>query len=445
MSHLLAGSASSDVTPKQPVHLFGYPHVQRTSTGVYDPLLASALCIRAADEAALFIAVDICFISKAIAAEARKRISSETGISTPQILISATHTHSGPGAVQYLSNEADHTVPPPDPDYLEQLIEGIVAAGCEAAQTCERAEIALVFADGSYTGTNRRDPSGPSNTRVPVLIARTIENKTPLAIMYVCSMHPTVLHEDSTVISADFPGATRTYLQKQHALDACPVIHHSGASGNQSPRHVISETTLAEAERIGSALGASIHEAIANASYVDNVSIACGLLEVELPVRTFIDEADARANLERVRNRYARLQAEGAPRTTLRTAECDVFGAEETLTLAKAAVEGRLQAFVETCMPAEVQRIALGPWTFIALPGELFVEYALAIESQFDNVFVITLANGELQGYIVTEEAVEEGGYEASNALFKSPESGELLTKAAVDLLGRDHSHRTRG
>ena len=51
--------------------------------------------------------------------------------------------------------------------------------------------------------------------------------------------------------------------------------------------------------------------------------------------------------------------------------------------------------------------------------SEYFVEYSLIIKKKSPHkTYVISLANGELQGYIVTKEACVEGGYEASNSLF---------------------------
>ncbi len=66
-------------------------------------------------------------------------------------------------------------------------------------------------------------------------------------------------------------------------------------------------------------------------------------------------------------------------------------------------------------------------------PGEIFVEYALTVKTQCPDTYIISLANGELQGYIVTEEAAREGGYEASNGLF-GPEAGQMLVEATLDL-----------
>ena len=40
---LNAGAAAHQISPPRGAALFGYPHVKRTSTGVHDPLLASAL------------------------------------------------------------------------------------------------------------------------------------------------------------------------------------------------------------------------------------------------------------------------------------------------------------------------------------------------------------------------------------------------------------------
>ena len=102
--------------------------------------------------------------------------------------------------------------------------------------------------------------------------------------------------------------------------------------------------------------------------------------------------------------------------------------------MAKAASDGSLSAWGEACLPAEVQVITIGPWAFAGWQGEVFVEYALAVKARRADTFVISLANGELQGYIVTPAAAAEGGYEASNALF-SPETGNILVDATLRIL----------
>jgi neutral ceramidase len=116
----------------------------------------------------------------------------------------------------------------------------------------------------------------------------------------------------------------------------------------------------------------------------------------------------------------------------VRTAECTVFGAEECLTLAHAAQDGRVAALQQAYRQAEVQVLRAGPLCLAALPGECFVEYGLDIKRQAPGrAFVIALANGELQGYISTPDAT---GYEARLSLF-TPESGARMVEAAVRLM----------
>ncbi|MBL7650265.1 MAG: neutral/alkaline non-lysosomal ceramidase N-terminal domain-containing protein, partial [Candidatus Hydrogenedentes bacterium] len=126
---LFAGAAEVDITPETSLHLFGYPHVKRNSTGVHDPLLSSALYLRSGGEQQLFIGNDVIFVPKALAARARKRLEAVTGVPATAICLTATHTHSGPVTVAYASNADDDTVPPPDPAFLQQLEDGIVAVG----------------------------------------------------------------------------------------------------------------------------------------------------------------------------------------------------------------------------------------------------------------------------------------------------------------------------
>jgi len=59
---------------------------------------------------------------------------------------------------------------------------------------------------------------------------------------------------------------------------------------------------------------------------------------------------------------------------------------------------------------------------------------ALAVKAEARDTYLISLANGELQGYIATEAAAAEGGYEASNAIY-APAAGWTLVEATLRLL----------
>lgn len=431
---LIAGSAVVDITPKTPQFLFGYPAPERYSTGVHDSLLSSALYLADGQAGLMFIANDIGEISKEIAARTRARIAELTSLPFDHIMVTATHTHSAPLVDERISFLAMGDEVKADPDYVRQLEAGIVAAAQRAYRSAQPARIGLAVADGTGVGTNRHDPSGPSDPQVPVLMVQTADGRRNLACMVVYSMHPTVLHEDSTLVSGDFPAFTRRYLQANVVGEGCPVLYHMGPAGNQSTRHVVTANTFAEARRLGEMLGQAIAKVIPDVSYTEEVSLCCLRREVDLPRRRLPSPEEARAQLERSRRVMLDLELSKAPRATLRTAECDLIGAEAALRIARAAAEGRLEEVYRLTLPAEIQVFGIGPWTFVGWQGEVFVEFALEVKARHPDTFVISLANGDLGGYVVTPESARQGCYEAFNTLL-DPQAGRLLVQETLDML----------
>ncbi len=435
-TELAAGAATADITPRGPQFLYGYPHTERYSTGVHDPLLSVSLYMSDGSQDALIMANDIIYVSKALCHRVRKRISEATGVPGAHIMLTATHTHSGPMTVDILSNSSDETIPPTDTTNLAFLEERMVESAKEAYRAARRAQVGLAVAHTRHTNTNRHDPTGPADRDIPVLIVRDAMSMRPIACMLVHCLHPTVLHEDSTLISADFPGMVREYLQGHVLGDGCPALYHIGPAGNQSPRHVVADNTFASARALGTDIGKAIQTALLGVEYRERASIRCLSTEFELIPRRLPTKEEASAALKAAWNKYARLKASGASSKQVRTAECDWFGAEETMALAIAAADGRLEQAYAGSQPAEIQAVGIGPWTFVSWPGEIFVEYGLDAKRRNPNTFVISLANGELQGYIATREAVEEGYYEAGNALFDY-RNGERFVNLTQDLLAK--------
>ena len=160
----------------------------------------------------VLVSVDTIWLSKLIVARARLRISVALGVLPANVMISATHTHSGPATVSILSNSRDTAVPPLDERVIKLVEDGIVAAAVAARQNAVASEIGFAETVVQGMGGNRHDPAGPAMSAIPVLAARTADSETRLvALLYLFSVHPTVLHEDSTLISGDFPGAARAY------------------------------------------------------------------------------------------------------------------------------------------------------------------------------------------------------------------------------------------
>jgi neutral ceramidase len=435
---LRAGAATADATPRDSQFLYGYPHVKRYSDGVHDRLLSSALLLDDGRTKVMLIANDVIFVSKRLAARVRSRVEAATGVAAANVMVTATHTHSGPITVDMISGEADPAVPKADPAYLDLLEDAAVAAACRAAQAARPAEIALAVADGSRVGTNRHDPCGPRDPQAPVLAVREAGSGRLIALSMVCCMHPTVLHEDSTLISGDFPAMARQHIQRSLSQPDLVVLHHTGPAGNQSPRHVTRGNTFAEAERLGAGLGQAVLDVMAKMDFRPQAKLACRSTLVDLPRRQMSSVADAERQEADARRRLEAIRAAGASRAERRTAECDWFGAQETLALARAAAGGALAAAYDSILPAEIMLVRIGPWSLVAWPGEAFVEFGLQVKARRKDCFVIALANGELQGYLVTTQAIRERWYEAGNSILASPAAGERLVAASLKLLEED-------
>lgn len=433
---LLAGCGVRDISPDGPAFLAGYPHVPRTSTGIHDPLFASALYLGGPETELLLIGLDILYISRGSTALCREAIRRKTGVPEAHILISASHTHSGPVTSDELAWLADPVVPPADPSYMEKFHRGIIEAAAAARETAVPSRLAVTSARAEGVGGNRIDPAGPFDPEVGLIAVRAEGDGRLLAVDLVYGMHPTVLHEDSTLVSADFPHFAR--LEIGEAFPGAVAVYHNGPCGNLSPRYHVQGQTLAEAERLGRRLGGAVVRALGELGPGDfqaEPALAVCRGYADLVPNTFPSVAEAESELRRARDRHGRLKRENAPHGPVRTAECVVFGAEMALALADAQASGEVARRQAEFGRAEVQACRVGGAYLAALPGEAFVEYGLEIKRRAPGrAFVIANANGELQGYIVTPEAAAAGGYEAAWALFR-PESGARLVETAVGLM----------
>ena len=161
-----------------------------------------------------------------------------------------------------------------------------------------------------------------------------------------------------------------------------PVLYHTGPSGNQSPRH-ITQVKHFRGSRRGSAIcsGVPLPRQSIRLPFTGDVALGCSRKLIDLPARSFPSVDEAQEQLDRAAERLEMLRRSGADRRQVRTAECDWFGAEETLTLARAAANGRLREVIASVMPAEISLMRIGPWAFAGWPGEAFVEFSLRVKS----------------------------------------------------------------
>ncbi len=378
-----AGVAAAEITPNGPVPLFGYPRVERVSSGVHDPLFASALYLDNGDCSVVLIALDLLMLDTRTARALRRSVARRVAVPESHVFVSCTHTHSGPVTSDLLAWHGDPAVPPPDPAYLESVAERAAEAALRAATAARPVEIAWTVADAKGIGGNRLSADGVTDPEAGLLVVRPSDGDRPLALVIVYGMHPTVLHEDSTLVSADFVHYTRQQLRDRFG-QPLTVLYHTAPCGNQSPRRFVRAQTFEEAERLGRALGRAIVGAVDRLKADDfhRSGPLGGLLsEIDLPRRAIPSPEEAECLLARYRDEYRRLRSEQAKPAEVRTAECAVFGAEGNLVLARLQQEARFHQMLRACLPIEVQTLRIAEGYLAGLPGELFTEYALEMKS----------------------------------------------------------------
>ncbi len=432
---LIAGTSIIDISPKKGIELAGYPHFPRYNTGVHDPLYASCIYLDDGKEKIIIMAMDLLFLSKKYVKKVRNAISKKTSIPQNNIFISVSHTHSGPWAAGRLDMEALEQGLDVDKDYVDGLVEKLTDLVIQAYSNTFDENVGTGCTIGgkeSGIGGNRRDPGGPSDPKVWVIAIR--DKNTLRAAMVKYALHPTVIHEDSTLVTADFPGYTREYLMQK--IPDMNLLFMQGTSGDQSTRYFRKGQDFEEAKRIGHIIGSEVESIINSINFSKEAELKVISKEINLPLKKLPPEEDAKKFSEKTKLEWERLQSEGASYLEIQNANLKNLGAENTLGYIKLK-NNNIPISLETDeLPAEVQVLTIGKTRIVGLPGEIFVEFGLDIQkkSPFEKTIVVELVNGCLPGYVCTQEATRQGGYEVGASML-SEKAGDVLVETALELI----------
>ncbi len=436
---LHAGVAQTDITPKEPLLLAGYPSPEdRAGTSTNDPLYCSAFYLKNEQTAVLFVTLDLVFVTKTQTRDIRQGIQQATGMDPGHIAVSCTHTHSGPittSPVFDIHNEDELVYP----DYMDEVVQRIIQTATRAVETAFEAQVgfqSIRRGKAHNIGGNRHHPDGPADDELYALGIRDAAGHMR-GILTSYSLHPTLLHADSYAYSADFPGYMRMYLESQYP--GCVFGFQMGTSGNQSTRHFRSGQTFEEAKRYGDTLGAAAQEALGQATFTDDLVLKAGSVWVTPDLKDFPPADQAAREAAQAQQNYDEAKAAGIPYTDLRTLEVTLFGANIMANMTKRFEEPGAFDAMMAAFPFEIQAIRVGDLVVVLSAGELFVEIGLAVKKQspFPHTYMATASNGLTVGYVVTPEAHEERGYEALGSVMKPSMAAKTVEEAlkAIDLV----------
>lgn len=425
---LYAGVSKIDITPQMSAFLDGNPRIKK-SQGIHDPLYAKALFLDNGESQALFVTLDLIGLYNSCVNEIRELVAKKVDIGVENILISSSHTHSGPSTLGLFS--------PPEKEWLNNLPFRIVEAVSQAVSESKQVTIGVGTGEEKTIGHQRRlwhrdgyiimnwedfsqeeiiCPAGPDDFQVGVIEFKD-NNNLPYAILINHTCHPNVLAGDNYFITADYPGYAMNFIEKE---TGAVVLFTNGALGNIDidPGEMRGFRGMVQKGETLAGIILKILKDIKTET-VERLSMKQSLFSI--PCRE-IDPGELGKAKEKIK---------GFKREKIAL----VDGATEEI-FADELV--RLSEMKEKEIKTELQSIVIDNVALLALPGEPFVEIGLAIKerSKFKYTFVIGVANGYV-GYIPTEIAFKEGGYTTRPARWSKlvPEAERLIIDKAEKLL----------
>lgn len=420
-----AGSARVKITPEKPVVMAGYAGRTEPFKTIVHDLWAKALVLEDSTGARFaIITTDLSGIYADLTPEIYSGIAKQTGIQQENILLTWSHTHSGPSL-----RTANKRYPAVDEanlqntiDYTNSLTEKLIRVVDLAARSLQVAElhwgqgfVPFVMnrrqrtADGIRLNPN---PSGHVDRSLPCLEVKGKDGYL-IASLFQVACHNTTLTAKNYALCGDFAGFAQLHIEE--AYPGSNAMFMTGCAGNANP---YPRGTLEIAADHGRAVGQEV----------------CRLLSQELsPVRGPLStkRADARLSLQAPRP-IDELEsiADSGPNWLTGNARrmAEVLKAGESL-------PKHFEA------PISVWQFA-DDLTLVGLSGEVVSGYALAIQNAVGhrNLWIASYCH-DYYGYLPTAQIVRDGGYETrglSNGLGWFDEKAEdEMVQAVVKLAKR--------
>lgn len=227
---LYAGAAKIDITPSEPIRLSGYePRSPIRSHGVHDPIFVKALALEADGNRLVVVTCDLLgYYNQATLEKIKSKYDVE------HVLISSSHTHSGPNL--------------DDSESYAALVEkAMLDAAGKAIDNMTPAKISAGYKSFPQLGYNRlvnktdlismyvnyeRVPYGPVDPEVGVIkIEDARGNIKAILMQYAC--HPTV-NRHTLYVSADYPGIAMKKVEEAFGGNTVCMFIQGGA-GNVNP------------------------------------------------------------------------------------------------------------------------------------------------------------------------------------------------------------------
>lgn len=391
-----AGISEIDITPEEYIWMAGYAARTRPADGKIHDLKAKALFLEdSKGERALLITTDLLGFSKPISDRIRSDLYSSMGLTKAQIILSSSHTHSGPALKKALIDiyPMDSYQKEKIDEYSDWLVEQILKLARRAERSLRPARIysnngVVRFQVNRRNNKESKIPGlteldGPNDFAVPVL---KVENKRGRikAIVFGYACHATVLKGYKWC--GDYPGFAQLELEDKYKRATAMFFQGAGADQNPLPRRSVSL-----ARQYGKELAAAVERVLEE-----------DMNELSPVLNTTYSEIDLELS-------------EPPTKEELIRKEKELKGYRKRWATSNLEKLERGESFI-TSYPYPVQFWQLGDQIMASLGGELLIKYSNNLKKIFgDDIFVMGYAN-DVMGYIPSERVLREGGYEGETS-----------------------------
>jgi len=413
------GLASACITPEQSLWLAGYTSRRQPSQGVLDDLYARAMATEGAGgRRALLLCVDLCSLRTPTVSEVCRQIAERTGLKREQVLVSLSHTHSGP-AVD-LADAGFYPMSPDDRKKLDAYTEKVKRHLVDLAETAlgDLKPAELSFGQGTATFfENRRrlddegrwtgmgpNPHNHTDRDVPVLRVNSPGGGTR-AVVFGAACHNVTLGGNSYKISADYAGFARMHVEAQLPGVQAMFVTGCGADANPNPRSTADQEEWTR--RHGESLGTEVLEVLSRPMQLVTGPLSTHFAFVDLSLQ----EVASREELEQRRRGPEAYQAG----------------------LMLAALDRGEKLPTTFAAPIAVWQFG-DCLTLVGLPEETVSEYVPLLRRALgpEGLWTAGYCN-DVSGYLPTVKILGEGGYEC-RGLF-GPDLGFFAPQAEKDLV----------
>jgi len=250
-----AGAAKVEITPQMSTPLAGYGERQgKSSEGVMDPIYSRSLVLDDGSKKIAIVANDILLVLADMKQEIESNVSD---LKLDGILLTATHTHSGPGGYSDILAVKIAVMGKYVPEYRKFLLAQISRSIREAERSMQPAQFGSRVAQAPGYAVNRRhrDASPPAvvDPALGLVKITDLKGKT-IAYLVNYAGHPTVLPPSNLKISGDYAGVLEREIEDKDP--GAIALFCPGPLGDQGPNCGLNEDKLVCMNRLGQGLAA---------------------------------------------------------------------------------------------------------------------------------------------------------------------------------------------